>query len=60
VRNPALDASLALGTATVLDARRTLAAGRKTTGWLMALWLLAESAVAQHGRQSPEEAGTER
>jgi hypothetical protein len=60
VRDPSLDASPALGAATVLDARRTLGAGRKTTGWLAALWLLADSEVAQHGRPSTEETGTER
>jgi len=59
VRDPSLDASPALGAATVLDAPWTLAPGRKTTGWLVALWLLADPEVAQHGRHSTEEIGTE-
>lgn len=60
MRHSALDAALALGAATVLDARRALGAGRKTRGRPVAHWRLADPRGAQHGLRSTEEAGTER
>jgi hypothetical protein len=59
VRDPSLDAFLALRPTTVLEALRARAVGRKTTARLPARWLLTDSERGRCGRRSTEEVGIE-